>query len=481
MRTSCFISVLLAALWVVPAMPADVCGSKLYDASTGIELKAGLDPAAFVLTNPIPLDLTEALQVKALADASVTAAMVDTIVTAVCWQSADDAANGKACADSDQLAKATPLPLSVGYCTEAGPPPIANVVFPTMQLDLKQLTTSQAFVIRYAPSAANETNTFLRVEWNVVKKKGATLNDAQTAALANPTPRHKTFRVTGRAGVARFDDDSRYKLWLYTGYTFRSSKNDFSDSYPELRFRAETRLIDGLVAMEQREPIRYAKMLETGKTCDENLICAGRARFPILRIYGEGGLTSVTVENNSSGQTTAATRSRQTFDGNFGFGYGWTLPVSTRTASDTNAFAAMFVARFGVTSIPGAAANPTADPPTLAGDTNIAFEDMFGIRFENETGHFEGAYFETGLGESEQYTGKKSPRWRVDGFLPMNQPGGLYRFAGRIQLDRHSPLSRIDNIPAVNKPSSADVRISLLFNIDLKVLANRLGVSQPNP
>jgi hypothetical protein len=465
----------------IPAVRGDVCGTTPYDVKTGIELSAGLNPATFVLANPLPPDIEEALKLKALADASVTAAMIDTVVTAVCWQTADEAANGMACAGSNLVAKATPLPLTVGYCNEAGTPPVANVVFPTLQLDLKELTASKAFVIRYAPAVKDETNTFLRAEWNVVKKKGATLNEAQTAALANPIARHRTFRLIGHAGVERFDEDSRYKLWLYTGYTFQSSKNDFSDSYPEVRFRAETRIVDALMAMEQRDRPRYLGLLKTGLNCapEDSKKCR-RRWFDTVRIYGEGGLTSVNVENTNMGTTVASKRARQTFDGNFGIGYGTEIVVPAHD-NDTNRFAVLAIARFGVTSIPGAAAEPNATPPKAAGDTTIGFEDMFGIRVENDNGHFEGAYFETGFGESEQYTGKKSPRWRVDGFLPMNKPGGLFRVAGRIQLDRHSPLSDISSIPADKKPSNADVRISVLFNIDLKQLTNRLGVSQPNP
>jgi hypothetical protein len=105
-----------------------------------------------------------------------------------------------------------------------------------------------------------------------------------------------------------------------------------------------------------------------------------------------------------------------------------------------------------------------------------AFSYSANVRIENEvgSGNFEGAYFEIGWGESEQFSRKKYPRIRADGLLPIGGSSGLFRFATRVQIDAPRPLARrkANDLP---DNLTSEIRISVLLNLDLLELAKRIG------
>src|SRR5205085_6197994 len=151
------------------------------------------------------------------------------------------------------------------------------------------------------------------------------------------------------------------------GYTYLRSKDDFKDGYPEMLLRTETRWQDQRIYMKHYKPVEYAKIVDTGcmvDARDANGNCPKwqYPSFPILRLYGDMGLTGTTVVANSSGNSTLGDI-KQTFAANVGVGYGRTLLVSTLKPTDTSAFSAMGVARLGMITIPGStdAAGTTTD------------------------------------------------------------------------------------------------------------------------
>ncbi|HEX7678260.1 MAG TPA: hypothetical protein VF713_09060, partial [Thermoanaerobaculia bacterium] len=273
-------------------------------------------------------------------------------------------------------------------------------------------------------------------------------------------------KVTVNSSVPDYASDARYKLWVYTGYTFMRSQNNFSDSYAELLVRVETRWVDERIAFKQKQDHP-----PPGYTAPKTPPTA----FGIVRIYGEAGLTGTTAAaTGGAGNQTTIGGVSQAFGGNFGLGFGYTRLVSHLQPTDTSAFSVLFVPRLGMTSHPAATG---ADPNSAF----TAFDYSANIRIENEpslddkvkAGNFEGAYSEFGVGESEQFSRKKFPRLRYDGLLPI--PGGtdLFRFALRLQINAPRPFTSKKPDPTDNLAN--EIRISALFNIDLLQLGKRIA------
>ncbi|MBV9071418.1 MAG: hypothetical protein JO093_19165 [Acidobacteria bacterium] len=378
----------------------------------------------------------------------------------ICLLTEGDLENNHTCSTADALTAAPTV--VVGLCTAGKDNFNSN-------LTSDAIAAADAILVEFRPAEAGQTVKFLRVE----------AKDAAGKDL-NPSP---VTKVVATAGTPDFSTDSRYKVWLYTGYTYLRTKNDFKDGYPELLARFETRLFDDAIYLEQTDPAKFDRMRK--HLCLKTDHCGFFPHFNVFRLYGETGLTGTTVASTSTSMTnppvttTTVTGVKQAFSGNVGLGYGWTLPVTTRPtlpgeAGDTNAFTILAVSRLGIVTVPGVDADTTKNIVAKPGTT--AFNWSTGIRIENANllrgkgGNFEGAYFEFGFGENEQFALKKVPRLRVDGLVPLPAGSDLVRFALRLQLDTTRPFNRKEN-----SESNGEIRISGLFNIDLKELARRFG------
>src|ERR1051325_5820144 len=437
MRTYVLAAMVCVFVMSVPALAED-CGASQAP-KDGIVLQSITgQPATFRLINPLPAD----------------AATIKENSIKVCWMNEQDLLDGTECGNS---AHPMPLPIVLGICTVEGNKAVDN--FPPMGLTPENLKKAQASLIRFNPEQRVDATQYLRVQWQ--------LKD-------NATPTPKVVKVTTKAGVARFDEDSRDKLWLHTGYSLMRSQNDFQDSFPELRLRAETRLVDERIAMKHHEPDRYQRMVERQKVCSDteamNLRAMTRFRacrpwFTILRVYAETGLTNVTAQASTDTSQPTVTKSRNAFDGSLGVGWGKTLLVTKEGPEDTDAFSLQGILRLGLISIP-AKEIPDGDgtKTTLPGGTRYSW--LIGPRIENESGHFQGAYFEIGVGQSDQFQLKKVPRMRADGLLPVNDPGGLFRIAGRVQVDTARPFAKVKKNGLENS-TQGEIRVSILVNFDL--------------
>jgi hypothetical protein len=369
------------------------------------------------------------------------------------------------------VASVKPFPFTLGYCAPDANDPTKPLTQYFISKDLSALATAEAVVIRFVPNEPGEVTRFLRLKW----KSGTTANT-------------KTYKIVATGGVPDYASDSRYKLWAYTGYTFLRSKDDFQDGYAELVARTEIRWIDARVALKHYHPELYAEAVRTGQRCDRkkkdapaDARCPG-ATFSIMRIYGEMGLTGTTVEavGGGTGDETELGKVAQAFGGSIGVGLGKTKLVSILQPTDTSAFSILGVARLGMISIPAA---KDANGNVVAGsESRGAFNYSANIRIENEPsfrddrlrgGNFEGAYFELGFGESEQFSRKKFPRLRFDGLIPINGGSNLFRFAGRLQIDAPRPFATKKKDPTDNLAN--EIRISILFNMDLLELGKRIA------
>ncbi|MEA2236296.1 MAG: hypothetical protein QOC81_1020 [Thermoanaerobaculia bacterium] len=362
---------------------------------------------------------------------------------AICLLTEEDLRNGHQCSNRDAVTEA-PL-LTVGLCN-AGTDDFGA-------LPASAITGADAIIVLFRPLGPIVTTQYLRIE----------ATDAQGTAL-DPVP---VYKIVARAGVQDFAEDPRYKLWIYTGYTYLRTKADFRDGFPELLARYETRLYDEGIGIKTADPARYRLMTEPALHCSD---CGRFPHFRILRLYGETGLTGTAVVN-TNGQQPATTPVRQAFTGSVGAGWGWTLPIATDKRGATNAFSILAIARLGILTIPGLDADSTATPPIVATSGKTAYNWMLGYRIENESGgNFEGKYFELGLGESEQFSRKKVPRLRADLFVPFPGDNKLFRFATRMQFDTPTPFNKKENADP-----GGEIRISLVFNIDARELTKRLG------
>jgi hypothetical protein len=425
-----------------------------------------------------------------------------------------------ASAAAQPVSDSKPFPFTLGFC---GPDP-KDKTKPLSQYfvfsdDLSALASAETIIIRFVPNEVGSFVRYLELQWNKPDDAKVTI---------------KRFKVTGNASVPDYASDSRYKLWAYTGYTYLRSKNNFKDSFAELLTRFETRWLDERIAMMKHHPNSYAAAVRSGRRCDgirtrdsryvnklrkrvqvlseraekskdpddiQDLAAANEqlasaedqdcptAKFSIVRIYGEAGLTGTaavaTASPDTPNQTTIGGITRA-FSGSAGFGIGKTVLVSSVRSTDTSAFSAMGVLRLGMITVPGATdsqGNPLKDDKgnPLPDSSFSAFSYTLSFRLENEpslddklkAGNFEGAYAEIGFGESEQFSRKKYPRLRFDGLLPIPSGSDLFRFALRLQIDAARPFAKGKS----DQPSNLanEIRISALFNMDLLQLGRRIA------
>ncbi len=220
-------------------------------------------------------------------------------------------------------------------------------------------------------------------------------------------------------GVASATLDPRYRLTFYAGVSILSSAgtttNNFSDTFPELRLLLEHRLIEGY------EECR-SKSGSTGQ-CDDS---TSDAKMFALRTYGDIGLSSTTVRKATGTDLTAADFSgTKAFDGTIGLGVGRRFNLSHEDAAGgLTQITLLGVARYGIRSLPESVSAEAGLTPA---------HDGFGIRIENENGTFQGAYFEVGLGETQEYNLQRTGRLKFDGFLPFTN--GAAKLAARLQID----------------------------------------------
>jgi hypothetical protein len=403
-----------------------------------------------------------------------------------CWLTKKDLVAGGTCPATLDA----PPPYTIATCTASDDAKNGTKNFNSSALNAAGLASATALIITFNPTQTNVlTDHYLRFDW----KEGTTAKNA-------------IMELDSSAAPPDYAADSRYKFWLYTGYTFLRTQNDFKDSFPELRARFESRLLDERLSMMKYHASEYDDLLAGGSKrtavveascvekcgadancvakCPVKFVRVRRPTFAIMRSYGDVGLTGTTVVTTDTGGTAITNKTRRAFDGNVGFGYGRSFLVAPQKSDDTSIFAWLAVVRLGMVSIPGQDADPNANPPkdAIAGAT--AYSYFIGPRLENETGHYEGAYSELAIGETSQFTRKKVPRLRFDGLLPFNDPGNWFRIALRLQVDSGFPFTTLkknkDGTPdtSQNQDVAGEIRISALFNIDVMELANRLGVPQ---
>jgi hypothetical protein len=409
---------------------------------------------------------------------------------------------------SDETAETTApghFPLTVGYCKTDGSGN-AGIEFPTIAISPQRVADTPALAVQYTPTEATNGKPFVRylkIEWleSASGAAGQAAKPDEKDPAKQDKPRVVAYKVVANADVQDTSSDSRYKLWVYSGYTFLRSKNDFKDGYPELMMRVETRWNDGRIFMKTHLPKTYAKIVKTGcmppaeedqdekpiskpdskggktteKIAAEAFVCH-TPMFGIARIYGDMGLVGTAIVANG-GETSTLGKIKQTFAANIGFGIGKTLLVSTLKDTDTSAFSAMFVPRLGMITIPADDTAGTQGRSAFNYSLNLRIENEPGFRDDGKRGgNFEGAYFEFGFGESEQYSRKKFPRLRLDALLPIGSGSDLFRFAGRLQIDAPRPFHKTKTDPK-DPPDNLgnEVRISIVFNMDLLELAKRIG------
>jgi len=397
-----------------------------------------------------------------------------------CWLSEEEMQAGKTCTNATRIA---PSPsIMVGRCVEktSGTEISHTIDYPQFGSTGSPFDEAKAFVINYTPSATRkEDSRYLRVEWKL--STPGTVKPPATTAAAVETSEARMYRVSFAGLPADFTLDPRFKLWLYTGYAFMYSRKDFSDSFAELRLHSESRWADGLQRIKARKPAEYAQMMKDGSR-DPKVV--GWAELLTFRSYGEVGLSSTTATTPTDTPETPS-KARRSFDLGYGLGFGKTWVVAVENPEiNTNAFSTLLVAHVSHISIPGQDEVKTNGVITTeAVKSKIRFGSSFGIRVENETGHFKGAYGELGWGESSQFELQKTGRAKFDGYLPFNDPG-LLRVAARLQTDIPSVFAKLNpdrgSTPAERSASheairAGDVKITILFNIDIRDLMHRLG------
>jgi hypothetical protein len=441
---------LSALLSILPfsAFGVNVCTGTV-PGTNEITMSAVAGEASFQLANPIPATATD-VKISWLTD-----------------QQLMDESAAPASAD------AKPFPFTLGVC---GPNPSDKtkpfIQYFTPANDFTAVVTAETIVIRFVPNEPGTVTRYLRLSWKA---------DASATAETK-----RTYKIIATGGVPDYAGDSRYKLWVYTGYTYLRSENDFKDGFAELLARTEIRWIDGRIALKHYHPDLYEKAVETGERCDldhKGNQCP-TAHFTIVRIYGEAGLTGTTVETTTDvtpGNETKIGGVTQAFGGSVGLGVGQTRLVSVLKPTDTSAFSILGVLRLGMISIPG---TKDANGKPLS-ESRGAFNYSTNVRIENEPsfrddntkgGNFEGAYFELGWGESEQFARKKYPRLRFDGLLPINSGSDLFRFATRLQIDAPRPFAgRKTEKGSTTDNLANEIRISILFNLDLLELGKRMA------
>lgn len=326
--------------------------------------------------------------------------------------------------------------------------------WPAAELDPSKLAY---FRLRYDPDDSSRKSSgdilVLRLEWK-----------------ANNTEVVRHYIVA--ASVPGEDENRRYFLNLYGGAAYLYSAQNFGQSFPEVQVAVETRFVEDFLA--KRPAFTFGKHMA----------------YWSVRGYAEAGLTSTSVATGATdagSSTLSAVTGSKAFVGSVALGAGFNIPVAPFTCHPalTCRFSFQALARLSVTSIP---IENTALTGTLPTGT------LFGVRIQNENGHFRGAYLETGFGQSDSFVYQRSARWKTDTFIPFTD-SGVARLALRVIVDRPSfifanlnddfEVTKVDaqgkTIVVTSKEEShrlirgGEIKISLLVNVDIRDLFHLLG------
>lgn len=367
-----------------------------------------------------------------------------------CWVTPAQQASNTECASAMPRAEATRV-FELERCDDGQFATIAHGA------RLADIRGRDLFVTYRPPEGDPRTDAaFLRFESKDSQSKVSVLETAAVEGKSTPT------------------FDPLYRIGTYLGSTSSFSQDDFGKAFPELRVLVESRIVDG-----------YEKCLSE-RSAEQCAVRGDRRfRFPDywnLRLYGDAGLTSTVVSQEGEAPNFKA---RRGFDGSAGIGYGGSYNRATRQgAKYTNRFSYALLFRLGAITVPAKDNAP--------GDHH--FHNFTGLHIENENGYYEGAYFETGVGRSDQFTFHQYKRWKTAAFVPFMRPGTV-RLALRLQTDFPAPwasfkaiesLKNQDGTPIYdpNEPDptkraaarqqalrlrkSGDIKITFLVTIDIK-------------
>ena len=356
---------------------------------------------------------------------------------ALCWLTPEQAAGNLSCAAAKPRHSNTQV-FELLRCIDKQKETLAPGT------DVSEIADWGELLVRYIPATdePHRDSAFLRFEFSKDNEEDVV----------------RQYVVNGEA-TASFDP--LYRLMTFLGTTSTFSQDDFGKNHPELRLLVESRLVDG-----------YEKCLarKTVEKCGER----GAHHFSVpdyynLRIYGDAGLTSTTATPTGGNPTF---ESKRAFDGTAGVGIGGSYNRATRPGNRyTNRFSYSIVAKAGQITI----------PTEVEGKSGDHFHsNVVAMRLENENGYFEGAYFETGIGRSDQFNYHRHNRWKSDGYLPFFRPGTV-RLATRVQVDIPAPWADLgdENNVVVDGTivdpkegrrllRAGDVKITFLLSIDIK-------------
>jgi hypothetical protein len=396
----------------------------------------------------------------------------------LCWLTPEQAANGRKCAEALPPDKSLKV-FSIGVNVEKTENGVKKPDFTELQMGRSEPhlidPKPSTIAVIYKPDglSSRRDEAVLRIEWN------------------DPTDGDVYF-ITGQAEAYQ---DARYRISLWGGVAYLYSKDNFSKTFPEVRLLVETRVFD----RDQRE--EYCRQVPTPEDCTPNKDSkkGGREKpkyqrykftrpwgVDNVRLYGDLGLTGTTALTNAELSSTSFDGARA-FDGSFGIGLGRSFHVASKDHEhDTWKFSVMFpLVRIGIASLPEAEVPTNKNFPAVE---PMPYSDSFGARIENENGHFAGAYTEIGIGQSNRFVYQKTSRLKVDAFLPFSEPGTV-RLGARLQIDRRLPGASLNDgcYGSVATPCPVDdkvddkllrageIKITLLFNIDIRTLFDLLG------
>ncbi|HVN31606.1 MAG TPA: hypothetical protein VMT45_06430 [Thermoanaerobaculaceae bacterium] len=323
---------------------------------------------------------------------------------------------------------------------------------------------SESLLITYKPrgGAGQKDQAYLQVEW-------------RTDRASESASQTDTYLVTGAVTPG---EDERFRLSMYLGGTYLYSRQNFGQAFPELRLIVQTDYRDDRLRREYCRQVPQPS--DCQKESDQKLLKKTQGFFT-FRGEGDLGLTSTSALSSSSQTPTAKSFSgSKSFDGHFMLGVGWTYDLATKTPdTDLSRLLVLIYARIGVISLPDVPADlkPLMEP--------LPFDDSFGLRFQNEAGHYRGGYFELGVGQSNAFVYQKTKRLKADAYLPFNQPNDV-RLAARLEIDRPWPFGALNNLAyipndstttATERRGAGDIKIGLLLNIDIGKVFDLMGAA----
>jgi hypothetical protein len=395
-----------------------------------------------------------------------------------CWLTNAQVAAQVTCDKAYPPDRAT-RPFSLAVCNGADClDPRERILPPHGLSDILLHSKNSHVAVIYSPEGTEprDDDVVLRVEWSGPIAKDKLVHQYPIQGIAGPSATY------------------RHKLSLYLGGSYLYSRDDFGKAFPELRLLVESRPVDRFLSCRRAPQLdRSSRLREKrcpsgrrGRRCREDRGCDRSLFWPNVRVYGDIGLTSANAQETGMDQASAFKGTRA-FDGSVGLGlFGFTFEVPS-DPHDTRVFSLLPIARVGITSLPGAEIGEAESQIET-----LPFNDFFGLRLENEDGHFAGAYVELGFGQSNQFPFQRTDRMKTEAFVPFLEPGTI-RLAARLQVDRPSPFGGknspehvrdangqpVEESEARRLIDQGNVRITLMFNIDVRRLFDFIGATGP--